>query len=279
MTVSEIVSRGVSLLSSREDARLASDVLLAFFLGCSKESLLARSQESVSVDIEQSFLSAIADVSRGKPVAYITHEKEFYGLSLYVDERVLIPRPETELLVESVLETCGRVSASVIADIGTGSGCISLALAHHLPQARFLAVDISPDALEVTQKNVQRYENVKDRIEIVNSDLLTQIIDRKIDIVVANLPYIGEEKFRFVDKNVEEYEPKLALFAGFDGLQLYKKMFQQIKKMKNPPKYIFGEFGFGQSDELLLLLNSFFDQKPQIFSDLAGIPRIFRIQI
>ncbi|MEK7544766.1 MAG: peptide chain release factor N(5)-glutamine methyltransferase [Patescibacteria group bacterium] len=276
MIISQLLREGAFRLSPRLDASLCSRVLLAFVLGISQESLVARSSDVVIDENEQRFFTLIERCFSGIPLAYLVQRKEFYGLDFYVDERVLIPRPETELLVDEVLKVSEK--ASCIADIGTGSGCIAVSLASKLPLVHFLAVDISPDALEVARRNISSYQFI-DQIQLFQSDLLNSICDREIDIVVANLPYIGEDQFRFLDSEVEKNEPHVALFGGHDGLQLYKKLFQQILVMPYQPQYLLGEFGFGQADELRLLLNQFFDQKWSIVLDGAGIERIFVVKL
>lgn len=279
MIVSQLLREGVFRLSPRPDAALCSRVLLAFVLGISQEALVARSPDVVIGENEQQFFVLIERCFSGVPLAYLVQRKEFYGLDFYVDERVLIPRPETELLVDEVLKIFQNDQdlsshSVIIADIGTGSGCIAVTLASKLSSVHFLAVDISLDALDVARKNISTYQFI-DRIELFQSDLLNSICDREVDIVVANLPYIGEEKFRFVESDVEKNEPHIALFGGHDGLQLYKKLFQQVLGISHRPKYLLGEFGFGQGDELRLLLNQFFDQKWKIVKDGAEIERIF----
>jgi release factor glutamine methyltransferase len=222
----------------------------------------------------------------GEPVAYILGEKEFYGLDFFVDNRVLLPRPETEMIVEKVLEYFGSdvVDSDLgfrLLDVGTGSGNIVVSIAKSASDF-FVdadAVDISDDALEVARLNAQQH-CVEDRISFFNSDLLENIEDaEKYDVIVANLPYIGELENNFVEENVERYEPSLALFAGDDGLELYKKMFQQIIDKEISFDLMIGEFGFGQAEGVLSLMNKYFDHRScSIEKDLAGIDRIFVIK-
>lgn len=283
MIVSQLLREGAFRLSPRSDGPLCSRVLLAFVIGISQESLVARSADVILPEHGQRFFSLIERCFSGVPLAYLVQRKEFYGLDFYVDERVLIPRPETELLVDEVLKVFqSDLSFShelaTIADIGTGSGCIAVSLASRLSSVRFLAVDISADALDVARQNISSHQFF-DRIELFQSDLLSTICDREIDIVVANLPYIGEEKFRFIESDVEKNEPHVALFGGSNGLQLYTKLFQQILAMSHRPKYLLGEFGFAQGEELRLLLNQFFDRNWKIVEDGAGIERIFVVHL
>jgi len=213
----------------------------------------------------------------GEPVAYLIGKKEFYGLDFFVDDSVLIPRPETELLVANVIEFCKGESGGVrILDIGTGSGAIAIALAKSLPQARVTAVDISEDALKVAYANA-RVHGVYDRVDFVRSDLLSNV-DGSFDVVVANLPYIGLESNNFVSRETLEFEPHIALFGGNDGLDLYRKLFDQINAMEWRPKLLLGEFGFTQADLMRKLLDKFFiQQQCLIQKDYASIERIFMV--
>lgn len=278
MTVTELLARGSAVLSPRSDSPIISLALLAFTVGCQKEYFLAHGDTLVSPRDEEVFFSKLHEVYNGKPLAYVLGKKEFFGLDFFVDERVLIPRPETELLVERVLQICSSDKPFVIADVGTGSGCIAISLAKRLLKSRVYALDISPEVLKVARRNVQ-FHGVSDHVSLLQSDLLNKIIDQNVDIVVANLPYIGEVKFRFIEENVERFEPHEALFGGYDGFDLYKKLFQQIHMMAQKPKYLFGEFGFSQSEVFRDILNQFFVQKWEIFSDYSGIERIFKVHL
>lgn len=293
MIFSEALREATFRLSSgdnfRDDARLVSDLLLCHVLECSRESLLVRRHDTISGNHARRFFSLIDKARSGIPVAYILKRKEFFGLDFFVDERVLIPRPETELLVEEALKICRttsvgslRLPAFSIADIGTGSACIAISLTKNLadvfPNVCFLATDISSDALEVARENVSRHGLTRD-IHLIQSDLLSEISHIPLDMIVANLPYIGERENRFISEDVERTEPHAALFGGSDGLQLYQRLFEQISALSHPPKYILGEFGFGQADSLRKLLRRFFGQNDKehfrIIPDLAGIERIF----
>lgn len=214
----------------------------------------------------------------GIPLAYLTRRTEFFSLDLYIDERCFIPRPETELLVELALNECKGRKNLFILDLGAGSGAIVIALAKNLPSSKFVAADVSEKALKVAQINIKRHELGR-RISIKQSDLLGNLQGFDFDGIVANLPYIGTERFSFVEKSVCDHEPNIALFGGADGLRLYEKLFSQIIKHKKYPKFIIGEFGFAQQKTLHKMLKSFF-QRAEIYfhNDLAGIPRAFMIK-
>ncbi len=272
----------------KNTASLDAEVLLAHVLGVRREHLMINSEEAVDDALIDLYKGYLKRVKAGEPLAYITHEKEFYGLDFFVDSRVLVPRPETELLVDKALDYLGKGidgrSKAKILDVGTGSCNIPVAIVMEALE-RFPglfvdidAVDISEEALDVARINVEQH-GLEDRIRVFQSDLLNSIDNgESYDIIVANLPYIGEKKNRFVSGNVEKYEPNVALFGGDDGLGLYKKMFQEM--IDNQLRYgvVIGEFGFAQREGMSELLSKYFDQDWRIEDDLAGIERLFIIK-
>ncbi len=279
MTVGEILIQGGEMLADRPTPRLDAELVLAAMMGLTREQLFCSSDKQVGEAYRSRFFDFMAQVRTGKPVSYITRSKEFFGRNFYVDERVLIPRPETEMLVEQAIEhskTLGLSSPRIL-DLGCGSGCIGLTLALELPNAYITLSDISADALEVTTMNAERL-GLLEKVKILESNLLSNLLDQEFDFVVTNLPYIGTKIHHVVSEEVDAYEPSLALYGGDDGLVLYKKMFQQILTCKTLPRRLIGEFGFGQSDDVFSLLNTFFEHKAssiQILPDLAGIDRVF----
>lgn len=283
MIIRDLLNQAEGELAGRESRRLEVEVLLAHALGMTKEQLFCSYQQEVEDARLHLFYQGVGQLREGRPLTYILGEKEFYGRSFVVREGVLIPRPETEWLVEKVLRLVGAYfpySASII-DIGTGSGCIGLSIAKEVPNARVDLVDISEEALVIARENAERL-GLTDRVAISQSDLLNQKFDQTFEIMVANLPYIGTEKYHFLASDVEKYEPHVALFGGYDGLQLYKKLFQQIVSLKHPPKFLLGEYGFAQTDDLVALLNTFFvhgGATYRIVQDLAGIDRYFIVSL
>ncbi len=277
MVIKNLISQATKELSGvTPTALLDCELLLAFILGEKREYLMAHDDEEVSPEDEKLFWSYVERVRNGEPIAYVIGEKEFFELDFFVDRRVLIPRPETELLVEKVLEFLDLKGGRKIIDVGTGSGCIGVAIARNLPgNEEIHMVDISEEALAVARMNAERH-GVEDRVQLYQSDLLEEA-DDYYDVIAANLPYIGETKHRFVAENTEKFEPALALFGGEDGLRLYEKMFQQIEEREIGFKFLIGEFGFEQSEDLEKLLTKYFDGRFEIHSDLAGIPRFFTV--
>lgn len=272
MTVGEIVSTLRRETVTSEEF-LGIEVILAYCLKIKRQDIFTHPEKEIS-DLEyRKFWHLFDRLRQGEPVAYLTKKKEFYGLEFYVDPAVLIPRPETEMLVEETIKLCSGKPSTII-DIGTGSGCIAISLAKKLPNASLAAVDISTAALTVAKKNA-KFHKVTSQVEFFQSNLLEQV-KQPYDIIVANLPYIGEEKYCFVSHEAKKYEPHIALFGGKDGLYLYGRLFQQIKQLSWKPRYLLGEFGFLQSESLQQLLNKYFiQQKYVILKDFASIERVF----
>jgi release factor glutamine methyltransferase len=274
MTIREIQNRALDLLPRTFEYSLAVEVLLAHALRGSREELFSHADREVSFEDERLFGELLSKHLDGEPVAYLTGVKEFYGLNFFVDRRVIIPRPETEHLVDEVISCVQRHNKSLsILDVGTGSGCIALTLAHKLQNVQVTAVDISFDALEVARKNAVQL-GVDSRVVLRQSDLLLGV-EGAFDIVVANLPYIGKEKFHFVSREALDFEPHVALFGGSDGLRLYGQFFQQLSTRPWRPRLLVGEFGFLQAEAMGVLLERFFPQRWEIKKDYASIDRMF----
>jgi len=265
------------------------EMLLEFLLRKSREYIIAHPEHEISREEILQFQKYCDARAKGIPMAYLTHHKEFFGLDFYVDERVLIPRPETEMLVEEAIlrqqDTGNRKQVweqgtgkgVVFCDIGTGSGCIAIALAKNLPHARIIATDISADAIEVAKKNAE-FHGVSSQIEFMKSDLLSEISSRSFDGIIANLPYIGITEHHFVSKEVLEHEPHGALFSGENGLDLYERLFTQIRALLKPPGWFIGEIGFLQQEDIEKLIRQYFGTISLTFkNDLSNLPRMFSI--
>ncbi|MFH1533379.1 MAG: peptide chain release factor N(5)-glutamine methyltransferase [Nitrospirota bacterium] len=283
MKIIDLMNKGKEALAGRETAVLEAEVLLCYVLEVNREYLVAHRDEEVDKFACSLFGEYLKQMESGKPIAYILGEKEFFGLNFFVDERVLIPRPETEHVVSKALDylrandEAGRKFK--VLDVGTGSGCIPISIVHGFSVAEgeighVEAVDISVGALEVAKVNVSQY-SFENLIHVYQSDLLDAVEEgAKFDLIVANLPYIDEVDGP-VEENVKKYEPHSALYAGDGGLKLYKKMFQQMRDKEIGFETMIGEFGFGQGKEMRELLGNFFDQNWSVEKDHAGIDRIF----
>jgi release factor glutamine methyltransferase len=266
---------------SGDEAFLAAEVLLAHVLGRSREEIFVYNGDKVSDKELGAFKGLFERFYKGEPVAYLINKKEFFGLDFYVDGNVLIPRPETEILVEKVIDFVkksdnGEELVSVL-DLGTGCGNIALSIAKNLNNVHVTAADVSANALEVAKKNAVNF-GVQHKVDFVYSDLLENVAG-EFDVVVANLPYIGERKHRYISKEAQEYEPSVALFGGENGLTLYERLFRQMVEHEWKPELFLGEFGFLQGDEVKGLLSNYFSGKEWcIEKDLASIERIFMVR-
>ena len=218
-------------------------------------------------------------------MAYLVGHKEFYGLDFVVDRRVLIPRPETELLVERAIALGREVLAAshpslTIADVGTGCGCIAVALAVHLPQARVFATDRSPQALEVARENVRRH-GVEDRVRLLCGDLLTPVPPEvRLDLIVANLPYVSRSELEALPRSVREYEPlETALDGGEDGLALIRRLLGEAPRRLAPGGAVLLEIGATQGPRVAELARRRFPgAEVRVLPDLAGRDRVVEIR-
>jgi release factor glutamine methyltransferase len=272
MTVREALSRATSQLSAHPQlrARALPDaaLLLMHSLGLSRAALIAHPERTISRG-EQAACQALITRRLGfEPVQYIVGRQEFYGLPLRVTPAVLIPRPETELLVEAVL---ARVPAGArIADVGTGSGAIAIALAHHLPMASVTAVDLSGAALEIARENAAAN---RVQVRFVQSDLLRALAgEPDFDAIVSNPPYIPLGDAASLHPEVREHEPAAALFAGDDGLAIYRRLIPAAGQWLSPGGLLALEIGFGQQESIAKLLDGW--DAVEFQHDLQGIARV-----
>jgi len=275
MRISEVLMK-----AKNDEKLLEAEVLLAHLLEKDKEWVIAHNEYELSSDDMRRFHELWIRLQDGEPLAYLVGSKEFYGLLFHVDSRVLVPRPETEFLVEEVLrlesEFANKKSVQVV-DVGTGCGAIACSLAKNSNVLSVCATEISEDACEVAKGNVL---SLGCDIDVLRGDLLEPVRDRDFDIIVANLPYIGIEKFDFVADDVAKYEPDVALYGGEDGLKLYEKMFKQILEYRMTSGYVIGEFGFLQAEALKVLVDEIFPKADlQIKQDLSGLDRNFIITL
>ena len=209
----------------------------------------------------------------GEPILYITGETEFYGLPIRVTPDVLIPRPETEHLVEKVIELAAAFSQLRIVDVGCGSGAIAIALAHHLPHAAITAIDLSAPALAVARENAE-LNGLTSRISFLQGDLLAPVRDEAFDIVVSNPPYVPNADRASLAVEVREYEPALALFTEGDGRNIYRRLIPAAFAVLVPGGCLALEFGFGQSSAVAELLTGAGFDEIDFVSDLQSIPRV-----
>jgi release factor glutamine methyltransferase len=255
-----------------QDANLSAKILLSFVTKFSKVDLIRESEHVISEETSKHFQTLVQKRSKGFPIAYLIGEKEFYSLKFLVNKNVLIPRPETEMLIEWFREKIGDQKLKVC-DVGTGSGAIAITLKKNFPSLDMTGVDISPAALTVAKKNATLHDV---RVTWVKSDLLKKARS-SFDVVIANLPYIPAPDIALLPRSVL-FEPVLALESGRNGLKHYKQLLSSIKKHLNPKGSIFFEFGWGQKENLISLLPKKLFSSIETRKDLAGIDRILYAQ-
>ncbi|MCL5108913.1 MAG: peptide chain release factor N(5)-glutamine methyltransferase [Chloroflexi bacterium] len=258
------------------------ELLLAHSLRRDRAHLYAHSDEPLDRHAVRRWRGYLRRALGHEPVAYITHSREFYGLDFYVDRRVLIPRPETELLVAETLAWARRFaeresSLPSLVDVGTGSGAIAVALAAQLPGARLYAVDLSTAALAVARRNAVRH-GVAERIVLLPGSLL-QPLPEAVDLIVANLPYVSEAEMAQLAANVARHEPRSALAGGPEGLDLIRHLLAEAPAQLRPGGAIFLEIGAAQGESALNLARASFPAAAvAVLPDLAGLPRLLRIE-
>jgi release factor glutamine methyltransferase len=268
-TIGAALVHGAEQLSVVSTARRDADLLLMHVIGRDRAYLLTHPEMQLTTEQAAQYEDWLARRARHEPVQYIIGEQEFFGLKFRVTPDVLIPRPETEHLVEAALERADREAAVCIADVGTGSGAIAVALAHSLPQARVTALDSSTAALAVAQENAESHR-VSDRIRFYESDLLASVAGERFDMIVSNPPYVAENEE--LEPQVRDYEPRSALFAGPDGLDIYRRLIPQAQAAVRPGGWLLLEIGHGQRDALERLLTGW--ESVSFVADLQGIPRV-----
>ncbi len=254
--------------------RMNAELLLMFTLGCDRAYLYAHPERDLTADETVRYDAALAERARGVPAQYITGHQEFWGMDFIVSPSVLIPRPETEHLVEAVLHRVGSGSSSAklrIVDVGTGSGCIALALAKEFPQAEIHATDISPAALEIARANAVRHQ-LADRIRFHESDLLAELRANYFDFVVSNPPYVGESESDQVQLEVRKFEPRNAVFAGPTGTEIIAHLIPQARSALKPGGWLIFEISGTIVEPVKELLAGW--NELEIMNDLQSIPRI-----
>jgi len=263
--------------------RLNAELLLMFMLGCDRAYLFAHPERELNAEEQNRYQAALAERARGVPAQYITGHQEFWGMDLIVSPAVLIPRPETEHVIENVLDCVGRAplrqaqgklspaSPLRIADVGTGSGCIALALAKELPKAEIHGIDVSAAALEIARANAARHQ-LDSRIQFHHADLLADFKDNSFDFVVSNPPYVGESESDQVQLEVRKFEPRNAVFAGPTGLEVIARLIPEALGVLKPGGWLVMEISGTIAGEVQTLLKGW--DEVSIRPDLQSIPRV-----
>jgi len=261
--------------------RMNAELLLMFTLGCDRAYLFAHPERELTTDEDSRYHEALSQRARGIPAQYITGHQEFWGMDFIVTPAVLIPRPETEHVIEAVLKLNDGARASSpgyparIVDVGTGSGCIALALAKELPHAEIHATDISSPALEVARANAARHQ-LESRIHFHQTDLLQDLDPLAFDFVVSNPPYVGESEADQVQLEVRKFEPRNAVFAGPTGLEVIERLIPQAHAALKPGGWLVIEISGTIADRVQRLLEGW--KQVHITDDLQGIARVASAQ-
>jgi release factor glutamine methyltransferase len=268
----ELLSEAAAFLEKKykHDSRLSAEILLAHVLGVDRTALLRDDDRTVSPEEGNRYGALVERRYNGEPVAYLTGEKEFFSLSFMVDPSVLIPRPETEALVEAAIERLREKASGRVIDVGTGSGAVAITLKKHLPNLEVFGSDVSEASLEVASKNSARHAA---DVRWMQSDLLKNV-EGTFDAILANLPYIPAKDIPHLTVGVRDYEPHQALDGGGDGLDLLRRFISETAERLNRGGWLFLEVGNAQEEDVRKLLQTAGYSIESIVNDLAGIPRV-----
>ena len=274
VTVAEAISQAAQRLSDRaiRRARAEAELLVGAALGRSRESLIAHPEDRLPVEAGAALEELVARRAAREPLAYILGEIEFYSLPFHISPEAIVPRPETELLVEAVVNRMRPRDLQSAVDVGTGSGVIAVVLARELPQLRVVATDISAKALALARRNCVRYQ-VAERVSLVCCDLL-EGLGQPVDCIAANLPYVSSDEFVHLQPEVADHEPRGALDGGTDGLCVIRRLSAQLLGHLTPSGLAALEVGAGQAPGVEKLLRDRGFARTEVVLDYSGIERI-----
>jgi len=285
-SIAEAILQGAQKLRQAgvSEARREAGSLLAHVLERERSFILSHAEDPIGPEQLEQFDDYLERRAQGEPLQYVTGHQEFFGLDFEVTSDVLIPRPDTELLVETALKL-GRKAAAFICDVGTGSGCLAVTLLHELreiPGTHAVAIDISPAAVAVAKRNAARH-SVSERIDFVVSDCFASLDPRNprqsfFDLIVSNPPYVEERALAGLQKEVRDYEPRLALTAGPDGLMIIRRLLLEAGGFLKTGGHFLFEIGFNQSAVVEQLIDRHKWKLLEIHTDLQGIPRTVALQ-
>ncbi len=269
-TINKLLSWISQYLKDRkiESPRLHAELLISYVLGLKRIELYTHHDTQVAKHDLEKLHALVKRAGLNEPIAYLVGKTEFYSIEIEVSQDCLIPRPETELLVQRAIEFLRmRDGIQLVCDLCTGSGCIAVAIAKNFSQAKIIATDISDQALLIAARNVEKY-NLQERIKLLSGDLFDPVIPQldtgKFDLIVSNPPYISDIEYEKLDKNVKEYEPRIALFAGVDGLDIYKRIIEKADLFLKPSAALMFEIGYSQGPSVRELLDN-----TQSFSEIT----------
>ena len=256
MTIMDAIKKGMIELKNAnlESPKLKARLLMQFLLNKPRQYVIVNDMQELETKTEKQYFQAIKLMREGVPLEHITHQKEFMKLNFFVDENVLIPRQDTEILVEEVIKISKRINAKKILDLCTGSGAIAVSLAKYIPESEITAIDISSNALKIAKKNAITNE-VENQITFINSNMFENLNNEKFDIIVSNPPYIKTEEIKELDAEVQK-EPQIALDGGEDGLDFYRKIIKDGYQYLKYGGYICLEIGYDQKIDVIELIEN-----------------------
>jgi len=278
LTVLESIQRSTKYLENKgiESARMNAELLLCHILNCQRLDLYLRFNQPLNTIETDAYRDYISRRGNFEPYQYIVGDVEFYGLKYFVDKNVLIPRQETEILIETILAKYPKDKELKILDIGTGSGNIPISLAVNLPESKVISIDISAEAIKVAEKNRELHD-LKTRVGFIKTDILTDNLDKyksTFDIIVSNPPYVKKDEFNTLQKEITEYEPEIAVTDFADGYKFYREISRKSKVLLKNSGMLFFEVGQGQAEAVKnIMLGSGFE-KVEIQKDLLEIERV-----
>lgn len=256
MKIKEAIEKGAVALKVEniESPKLKARMLMQFILNKPRQYIIVNDMQELSKGLEQEYFEGIAKLRQNIPIEHITHQKEFMKLNFFVNESVLIPRQDTEILVEEVIRIAKKTNGLQILDLCTGSGAIAVSAAKYIEKSEITAVDISQEAIKIASKNAIM-NNVENQITFIKSDLFENVKKEKYDIIVSNPPYIKRLEIPKLEKQVQK-EPNIALDGGFDGLDFYRKIIKQSYEYLKYNGYLCLEIGYDQKDDVVELLQN-----------------------
>ncbi len=265
-----------------ENPRLNAELMLGKVLNLKRVDLYLSFERPLTANELNAYREMVRRRANHEPLQYILGQSEFMGLDFKVSPAVLIPRPETEVLVEEVLKLKRRIESKrpTIVDIGSGSGCLAVSIAHHWPQAVVYATDVSAEALQIARENAERHA-LQERVNCVQHDLFEEWnsqLPTNIDVLVSNPPYVTQQEMADLPKEVAQYEPQIALTDGGDGLRFYRRIFQLVKENNIIPQFIFLEMSGSQPQKIVALAREQKIGEIEVINDLNNIQRVLKIK-
>lgn len=274
MKIKELIEYGKNTLNKNEvqDSSIISRILAEYILNFNRQEIIANFDKEVKEEQRVRYYLALIEIIQGIPIQYITNKQEFMKLDFYVDENVLIPQPDTEILVEKAIEETKKIENVEILDMCTGSGCIGISIAKNIENAKVTLVDISKNAIEIAKKNALQ-NKVESQLTFIQSNMFEKV-EKKFDIIVSNPPYIKTDVIQKLDKQVQN-EPHIALDGGKDGLKFYKIIIEEAKKYLKENGKLILEIGYDQKEEVEnLIKQSGQYKKIEVIKDLSQNDRV-----